>query len=103
MKPARVAVPQAGSVPSDCERSLAKAENWIADAAGASAKLVVFPEAFIGGYPKSSDFGARVGLRTPEGRALFRRYHEGAIEVPGSATDRLGEAARAQGAWIVIG
>jgi len=103
MKPVRVAVVQAGAIPFDCERSLARAEEWIEQAAKSGAELILFPEAFIGGYPKGSDFGARVGSRTPEGRALFRRYHEGAIDVPGPATDRLGKAARAHNAWLVIG
>jgi nitrilase len=97
----RVAVVQAGSILFDTEASLGKAERYIAEAAGA--KLIVFPEAFIGGYPKDEDFGARVGSRTPEGRKLFRRYFEGAIDVPGPATERLGEAARVHGAWVVIG
>jgi len=83
MKPVRVAVVQAGAVPFDSEQSLVKAEKWMAEAAAAGAKLVVFPEAFVGGYPKGEDFGARVGSRTAEGRALFRRYHEGAVDVPG--------------------
>src|SRR5690349_24414564 len=84
-----VAVVQAGSVLYDREASLAKAEALIAEAADGGARLVVFPEAFIGGYPKGEDFGARVGSRTPEGRKLFRRYFEGAIDVPGPATARL--------------
>jgi nitrilase len=97
----KVAVVQAGSVPFDAEASTAKAERLLEQAAGA--QLVVFPEAFIGGYPKGEDFGARVGSRTPEGRKLFRRYYESAIEVPGPLTGRLGEAARAHGAWMVVG
>ena len=96
-----VAVVQAGSILFDTEGSVAKAERLLGESAGA--RLVVFPEAFIGGYPKGHDFGARVGSRTPEGRKLFRRYYEGAIDVPGPATERLGEAARAVGAWVVIG
>jgi len=96
-----VAVVQAGSILFDAGASIAKAERLLADAAGA--RLVVFPEAFIGGYPKGHDFGARVGSRTAEGRKLFRRYYESAIDVPGAATERLGEAARANGAWVVIG
>jgi len=96
-----VAVVQAGSILFDADATLAKAERLIAKAAGA--KLIVFPEAFIGGYPKGEDFGARVGSRTPEGRKLFRRYFEGAIDVPGPATAQLGEAARAAAAWLVIG
>jgi nitrilase len=99
----RVAVVQAGSILFDAEASVAKAERLIAEAAGGGARLIVFPEAFIGGYPKGEDFGARVGSRTPEGRKLFRRYFEGAIDVPGPAAARLGEAARAHAVWVVIG
>jgi nitrilase len=101
--PDRVAVIQTGSFLFDTEATLSKAERLIADAAATGAKLLVFPEAFIGGYPKGEDFGARVGSRTPEGRKLFRRYFENAIDVPGPATVRLGEAARLAGAWLVIG
>ena len=38
------------------------------------AGLIVFPEAFVRGYPRGLDFGARVGSRTAEGREAFRRY-----------------------------
>jgi nitrilase len=103
MTPLRAAVVQAGSILFETDRTLAKAEQFVADAAGRGAQLIVFPEAFIGGYPKGSDLGARVGSRTPEGRKYFRRYFENAIEVPGPATARLGEAARAHGVWLVIG
>jgi len=99
----RVAVVQAGSILFDSGATLAKAERLIGEAAASSARLVVFPEAFVGGYPKGADFGARVGSRTPDGRKLFRRYFEDAIDVPGPATERLGEVARAHGVWLVIG
>ncbi len=98
-----VAVVQAGSILMDTETSLGKAERLIGEAATTGARLVVFPEAFIGGYPKGADFGARVGSRTAEGRALFRRYFESAIEAPGPSTLRLGAAARENGVWVVIG
>jgi nitrilase len=99
----RVAVVQAGSILFDSERTLAKAERLTAEAAEGGAKLVVFPEAFVGGYPKGADFGTLVGTRTPEGRKLFRRYFENALDVPGEGTVRLGEAARAHGVWLVMG
>ncbi len=98
-----VAVVQAGSVMFDSNASVAKAEGLVAQAAARGARLVVFPEAFLGGYPKGEDFGARVGSRTPEGRKLFRRYFEGAIDVPGPATGRLGSAAQEHGVWLVMG
>ena len=103
MPSVRVAVVQAGSILFDSERTLAKAERPTAEAAGGGAKLIVFPEAFAGGYPKGADFGTLVGSRTPEGRKLFRRYFESALDVPGPGTARLGEAARTHGAWVVMG
>src|SRR5689334_10494040 len=79
----RAAVVQAASILFDTPKSLQKLADRAADAAGQGAELVVFPEAFIGGYPKGHDFGVSVGMRTPEGRDEFRRYFESAIEVPG--------------------
>lgn len=97
------AVVQAGSIAFDTERSMAKATVLIRDAAAKGAQVVVFPEAFIGGYPKGADFGARVGMRTLEGRRWFRRYFEGAIDVPGPETAQLADAARENQVWLVIG
>ena len=98
-----VAVVQAAPVAFDCERTLERAARLVTEAAAAGARLVVFPEAFVPGYPKGADFGARVGSRTPEGREWFRRYHASAIDVPGSATERLGKIAREHGVFLVIG
>ncbi|MDR3703096.1 MAG: carbon-nitrogen hydrolase family protein [Candidatus Sulfopaludibacter sp.] len=101
--PVTVAVVQAGAVLFDSDASVTKAEGLVAQAAARGARLVVFPEAFLGGYPKGEDFGARVGSRTPEGRKLFRRYFEGAVDVPGPATERLAWAAQEHGVWLAIG
>jgi nitrilase len=54
----------------------AKTLSLVSEAAAQGAELVVFPEAFLAGYPKGLDFGARVGMRSPEGRQAFRRYFE---------------------------
>ncbi len=99
----RAAVVQAGAVPFDSEACVDKAVGLIAEAAGLGAKLIVFPEAFIPGYPKGVNYGLVVGARDPAGREEFRLYLEAAIEVPGPQTQRLGEAAAAHGAYVVIG
>ena len=99
----RVAVVQAGAVPFDSEACVDKAVGLIEDAAGKGAKVIVFPEAFIGGYPKGLSFGLVVGARDPAGREEFRLYLDAAIEVPGPQTFRLGEAAAAHGCYVVIG
>ena len=99
----RVAVIQAGGVPFDGLQSIEKAADLMAQAAREGAQLAVFPEAFVGGYPKGLDFGARVGMRSPEGRSEFQRYWEGAIEVPGPATDAIAATAKMNGIYLVIG
>lgn len=99
----RVAVVQAGAVPFDSIRSVEKACSLAVDAAKQGAKLVVFPEAFVSVYPKGLDFGARVGMRSAEGRTEFRRYWESAIDVPGPATDALAASARENNVYLVIG
>ncbi len=99
----RAAVVQAASVGSDRDRTLAKAEALTRDASQEGARLVVFPEAFVGGYPRGSDFGAVVGSRTEEGREAYRCYWEGAIDVPGPAVDELARIASESGVFLVIG
>ena len=99
----RVAVMQAGALPFDSKRSVEKACSLATKAAEQDARLVVFPEAFVSVYPKGLDFGARVGMRSPEGRDDFRRYWESAIDVPGPATDILAASARDNNIYLVIG
>jgi nitrilase len=99
----RAAVVQAASALFDTPRSLRKLADLTADAAGRKAELVVFPEAFVGGYPKGHDFGVSVGIRTPDGRDEFRRLVEAAIEVPGPVTEFLGSVANDHGVHLVVG
>jgi nitrilase len=99
----RAAVVQAAPIPFDRERTLEKVRALTAQAAHQNARLVVFPEAFVSGYPKGLDFGARVGLRTPEGREDFRCYFESAIDVPGPSVELLRSVARENRVYLVIG
>lgn len=99
----KVAVVQAASVAFDRERTLAKAHRLAREAAEMGAKLVVFPEAFVSAYPRGMDFGAVVGSRTEKGREDFRRYWESSVEVPGPAVESLGNAARDNGIFLVMG
>jgi len=98
-----VAVVQAASVAFDRKKTVAKALDLIHDAAKQGAKLVLFPEAFISGYPRGLDFGAVVGARSDSGREDFKRYFESAVEVPGPVVDALSKAARSHSVYLVIG
>jgi nitrilase len=97
------AVVQAAPVAFDVARTLDKLADLATDAARRGAKLAVFPEAFVSAYPKGLDFGARVGVRTPEGRDMFRRYFDSAIDVPGPASVRIGAIAKANDLHLVVG
>ena len=99
----KVAVVQTGSSLFDTEATLQKFEQLTLDAARQGAELAVFPEAFIGGYPKGMDFGARVGQRSDEGREWFARYYRQSISIPGPETERMGEIARGCGLHVVSG
>jgi predicted amidohydrolase len=57
----KAAVVQAAPILFDTSRTLEKLADLTHDASAQGADLVVFPEAFIGGYPKGLDFGARLG------------------------------------------
>jgi nitrilase len=99
----KVAVVQASSVIFDLERSLQKARSLAEDAARQGAKLVLFPEAFLSGYPRGLDFGAVVGSRSDDGREDFRRYWESSVDVPGPAVDRLARTADELGIYLIMG
>lgn len=99
----RGSVVQAAPVLFDTPQSLQKLADVVADAARQKSELVVFPEAFVGGYPKGHDFGVSVGIRTPEGRDEFRRLYENAVEVPGPETEFMGSVARDHAVHLVVG
>lgn len=103
MNPIKAAVVQAAPILFDTPKTVEKLATLTRDAAGRGANLVVFPEAFVGGYPKGLDFGARLGSRSPEGREEFRRYFNSAIDLPGPEALRIGEAAREAKVHLVVG
>jgi nitrilase len=98
-----VAVVQAGSFVFDTGRTLDRAATFCEEAADSKAQLIVFPEAFLGGYPKGTDFGTRVGSRSAEGRDDFHRYWQSAVAVPGDETKRLAGLAKRHHLYVVMG
>nr|DAD29869.1 TPA_asm: hypothetical protein HUJ06_031337 [Nelumbo nucifera] len=99
----RATVVQASTVFYDTPATLDKAERLIVEAAGLGSQLVVFPEAFIGGYPRGSTFGVTIGARTFKGREEFRKYHAAAIDVPSPEVERLAAMAGKYKVYLVMG
>ncbi|THH33521.1 hypothetical protein EUX98_g662 [Antrodiella citrinella] len=100
----RASVVQACTAAYSLEKTLEKLEKFARIAKERDhSQLVVFPEAFIGGYPKMSNFGARVGERQPSGRDEYLRYHSAAIEVPSPAITELERISKDLDVFIVTG
>ncbi|TMW67605.1 hypothetical protein Poli38472_011225 [Pythium oligandrum] len=90
----KVGVAQTASQQFDFAATLAEFTTRCEEAKALGVELLVFPEAFFGGYPKFSNFGASVGTREPDGRREFAAYYHGAIAVPSPETDAIAEVVR---------
>jgi nitrilase len=91
----RVAAVQAAPVYMDLERSVEKALSLIGDAARLGAKLVVFPETWLHGYPAWLDCCRDVALWDHEPtKRVFARLMANSVIVPGPVTETLAAAAR---------
>lgn len=88
-----VAVAQAAPIAGDTRATLRKLDLLAGEAATRGAGLVLFPEAFVGGYPRGLAFGCTIGNRSAQGREEFRRYWDAAIDVPGPVCLAIGESA----------
>lgn len=100
-KPFTVAAVQAEPVFLDKKKSIQKACSLISEAGNHGAKLVVFPEVFIAGYP---DWIWQI----PPGemsmnQMLYARFLESAVSIPSAETDRLCAAAKKAGVYLTIG
>jgi len=98
MPTVRVAAVQAAPVYLDRDATIEKAAKLVAEAGGNGARLIVFGEAFVPGYP---DWTWRTNPWNDA--ALFTRLLDQSVVVPSPSTERLGEAARAADATVAIG
>src|ERR671932_962746 len=78
--------------------TIEKVTLLVKEAAAGGAGLIVFPEAFVPGYP---DWVWRSIPWSDE--AWYERLYDEAVEVPGPATEALAAAAREASAYLSIG
>jgi len=94
----RVAAVHAASAYLDLDACIEKACSLITHSANQGARLIVFPEAFIPGYP------FWIWTHAPlDGRALYQRLFANSLKLDSPHLARLGACARKAGAVVVIG
>jgi aliphatic nitrilase len=94
----KAAVIQAAPEFLDREASTDKACKLIAEAGRQGAKLIAFPEAWLPGYPWF------IWVGTPQWWSpMYSELVANGVEVPSPTTDRLCQAAKDAGAYLVVG
>ncbi|RDY61196.1 carbon-nitrogen hydrolase family protein [Flagellimonas nanhaiensis] len=99
----KVGVVQDSPVFFDKQKTLDKLENIVVAHAAQGCQLLVFPESFVPGYPRGFDFGAKIGSRTADGKALYAQYHANSVSLDGKDIHRLIEISKTNGVYLVIG
>jgi predicted amidohydrolase len=99
----RAAVVQAEVAP-DLAAGLVRTAELTREAAAAGARLIVFPETWLPGYPAWLDVCRDVALwdHAPV-KTVYARMAAESVAVPGQACAALGDAARAARATLVVG
>lgn len=98
-----VSVVQAAPVLFDKDATIDKALELLKECNHNKSELVLFPEAFIPAYPRGLSFGTVIGSRSDIGRETWLKYWENSIDIPGNETKRLGDAAKKNKTFLVIG
>ncbi|MGY1694704.1 MULTISPECIES: carbon-nitrogen hydrolase family protein [unclassified Geodermatophilus] len=98
MAPVTVAAVHAAPEFLDAEASVARAAEWVGRAADRGARLVVFPEVFVPGFPYW------INLYPPIVQAgLHARYAAQSVDLDTAQLDPVRAAARQAGAVVVLG
>ena len=100
----KVGIIQAAPVFQNLEASLALAVDYINKAASQGARLIVFGETWLPGYPAWLDYCPSVALwNHGPTKEVFAQLRGNSVAVPSRETDMLAQAARTHNVIVLIG
>ncbi|TKJ29438.1 MAG: nitrilase [Chloroflexi bacterium B3_Chlor] len=100
----KVGVVQQAPVFLNLDASMEKACSLIEEAADQGAEVIVFPEAWLPGYPVWIDSSPKAALwGHPPAKALYRLLVENSVTIPGKHLDKLLGLAKKTGTYVVMG
>jgi predicted amidohydrolase len=100
----RVALVQLPPVYLNLAESLKKLENLSREAADDGAKLIVFPESWLAGYPVWLDYAPEAAVwDNPSAKALYRLLAEQSIRLESAEDESLKKLSEEIGAYLVVG
>jgi len=103
MDSVKVAVAQLCSVFMDREASIQKACEYIREASSNGVQILLFPEAFLSGYPRGLTFDSTIGSRGEKGRRDWVRYWRSSVLIPSEALEELARTIREAQMYVTIG
>lgn len=98
-----VAVVQAAPVFFDKKATLSKIADLIGQAVANGAEIVLFPESFIPGHPRSLNIGSTNDHHLKKEREFFRRFYENAIHEDDREIGWLAELAKKNKVYLSMG
>ncbi len=98
------ALVQAPPVFLNLAESMIRFKKIVRECAEKDAKIVVFPETWLPGYPIWLDDAPSAGLWDfPPAKRLFGYLHENSVAIPSTEISEIAKAAKEHGVYIVIG
>ncbi len=98
-----IAALQIGSHEKGTKETVAKILSYEKDILKSKCDLLVMPEALLGGYPKGSDFGTKIGFRKESGREEYLNYWKESVQIDGPELISLSKLAYRCKTSMVIG
>ncbi|KAH7720482.1 hypothetical protein AAVH_12015 [Aphelenchoides avenae] len=98
----RVGVVQTSTVMFNTPATLTKLQELTKEAVAQGAEIVLFPEAFVGGYVKGLQFDLDEIDGSDGARDEFMRYHNSAITFEGPESQQITDTAREHNVYLVV-